>query len=81
MGWLSSHDGSTNAYTANEDTNFHFSVDPRYLRDALEIWSDFFIAPSFPDNGTKREVTAVNNEYSRHLQVRLPPTPALRALR
>ena len=34
--FLSEHGGHTNAYTSNESTNYHFSVNPDHLEPALD---------------------------------------------
>lgn len=31
------HGGKINAYTDAEDTNFHFDVDPRHFKEALDV--------------------------------------------
>ena len=35
-GFLSTHGGSSNAYTADEDTNYYFDVTSDYLEGALD---------------------------------------------
>lgn len=36
---LTKQGGSSNAFTAEEDTNFFFDVDPTGFKEALEVWS------------------------------------------
>ena len=45
--YLSSHGGSCNAYTAEEDTNFYFDVTSGALPGALDRFAHFFIGPKF----------------------------------
>lgn len=43
--YLSSHGGSSNAYTDTEDTVYFFDVGSDYLKGALDRFAQFFIAP------------------------------------
>ena len=43
--FASSHGGYTNAHTDAEATVFSFDIKPRFLRAALDIFANFFIAP------------------------------------
>ncbi|CAN0119987.1 unnamed protein product, partial [Laminaria digitata] len=43
--FLSSHGGSSNAYTDTEDTVYFFDVGSDYLGGALDRFAQFFIAP------------------------------------
>lgn len=76
--YLSSHGGSSNAYTASENTNFHCelvatrpapgSVTPPNFREALDRFAQFFIAPAFTESATDRELNAVHSEFEKNLQ-------------
>lgn len=55
--------GFTNAYTDAENTNYYFSIRSEGLKDALQVFSHFFIDPSFKDEMVNKEVNAVNSEY------------------
>ncbi|MDT8446903.1 MAG: insulinase family protein [bacterium] len=66
--FLSENGGSTNAFTALEDTNFHFVVNRDHLQGALERFSQFFISPLFTAELAGREVNAVNSEHQKNLQ-------------
>ena len=56
------HGGHTNAYTASEDTNYHFDCNWEALEGALDRFAQFFIAPLIAEDGVEREVNAVDSE-------------------
>ena len=56
------HGGHTNAYTASEDTNYHFECNWEALEGALDRFAQFFIAPLISEDGVEREVNAVDSE-------------------
>ena len=66
--FLAQHGGSSNAYTAAEDTNYHFDIVPAHFAEALDIFAQFFIAPLLREGSTAREVNAVENEHVKNLQ-------------
>jgi len=66
--YISSRGGSHNAYTAYENTNYYFSIDQPYLAEALDRFSQFFIAPLFTPEYVDRERNAVHSEYQSGLQ-------------
>ena len=53
---MSEHGGSSNAYTASEQTNYHFEVAPDALRATLHRFSAFFTCPLFTASATAREL-------------------------
>lgn len=61
--FISAHSGSHNAYTAFENTNYFFTIDPQYLNEALDRFSQFFIAPLFTEAYVDREKHAVHSEF------------------
>lgn len=63
--WLNQHWGSENASTDSEATVFYFDVNPKNLREALEIFSGFFLSPLVKLDSVDREVTAVESEFER----------------
>jgi insulysin len=65
---VSKNGGSSNAYTASEQTNYQFDVQHQHLRDTLECFSRFFIDPLFAEGATGREMQAVHSEHSKNLQ-------------
>lgn len=65
--FVTSHGGSCNAYTACEDTNYHFGVHHASLAGALDRFSAFFTCPLVSEEGLSREVKAVNNENEKNI--------------
>ncbi|MDX2469801.1 MAG: insulinase family protein [SAR324 cluster bacterium] len=65
--FLSRHGGSSNAYTATENTNYHFNIQPEYLSGALDRFSQFFISPLFNPDYANREIQAVHSEHQKNL--------------
>eukprot|EP01006_Ploeotia_vitrea_P044505 TRINITY_DN66835_c8_g9_i1.p1 TRINITY_DN66835_c8_g9~~TRINITY_DN66835_c8_g9_i1.p1 ORF type:complete len:1085 (-),score=521.06 TRINITY_DN66835_c8_g9_i1:2330-5323(-) len=66
--FLSEHGGHSNAYTSMENTNYYFDVTHPFLEEALDRFSQFFVAPLFTESATDREMNAVHNENSKNLQ-------------
>lgn len=58
------YQGSDNAYTSRENTNYHFSVNHEGFRQALDRFSWFFKDPSFHAEFVDKERKAVNDEAS-----------------
>lgn len=65
--FISSKGGTTNAYTSNESTNFHFDVNCEWLEDALDRFAQFFIHPLISEDGVLREAKAVDSEHEKNL--------------
>ena len=65
--FLSMNGGNSNAYTANEHTNYHFNVKHDKLDEALDRFCSFFISPLLTQSATDRELNAVHNEYCKNL--------------
>lgn len=75
--FLAENGGHTNAYTASENTNYHFDMlvsdrDPKQqcprFKEALDRFSQFFTAPLFTESATDRELNAVHSEHQKNLQ-------------
>jgi secreted Zn-dependent insulinase-like peptidase len=66
--FLNDHGGYSNAYTASEQTQYQFEVAKDSLREALDRFSQFFVAPLFSASATSRELEAVDSEHSKNLQ-------------
>ncbi len=66
--FISQHGGSHNAYTAYENTNYFFDVQPEYLKPALDRFSQQFVAPLFTAEYVEREKNAVHSEFSSGLR-------------
>lgn len=65
--FLKEHGGSSNAATFSDMTKYYFDVIPDKLEDALDRFSQFFIAPLFNEEVTDREINAVNSEHEKNL--------------
>ena len=65
--WLSEHGGSYNAYTADELTNYYFTVNSDDLDETLARFAQFFISPLFKENSLSREMRAVDSEHTKNL--------------
>ncbi|MBL4827554.1 MAG: insulinase family protein [Spongiibacteraceae bacterium] len=61
--FINKHNGSHNAYTSFEHTNYFFDLDPVYLDEALDRFSQFFISPLLTEAYVEREKNAVHSEY------------------
>ena len=66
--FIQQHGGSDNAYTMPDHTNYYFDIQPQYLRDALERFSQFFVAPLFNPSFVERERGVIHAEFSGKLQ-------------
>lgn len=66
--YLSEHSGSSNAYTATDETNYFFDVSHEYLEGALDRFAQFFISPLFLRECRDREIRAVDSENKKNLQ-------------
>lgn len=66
--YLSQNNGASNAFTALDETVYHFDVHPPSLPGALDRFAQFFIAPLFTDSCTEREILAVDSENKKNLQ-------------
>lgn len=66
--YLSKHGGSSNAYTASENTNYFFEINFDSLKPALDRFSGFFTCPLFNDASTDKEINAVDSENKKNLQ-------------
>ncbi|KAI5184594.1 insulysin [Nematocida homosporus] len=67
MDYIHSHNGSSNAYTDSEVTNYYFDIDAGYLKEAIHIFSGFFRCPLILASALEREVHAVDNEHSNNI--------------
>mmetsp|Transcript_14356 Transcript_14356/g.21678 ORF Transcript_14356/g.21678 Transcript_14356/m.21678 type:complete len:1105 (+) Transcript_14356:109-3423(+) len=65
--WLASVGGRSNAFTADEETNYYLSVNYDAIEEALHRLGEFFTAPEMRRDCVEREVDAVNSEYEMSL--------------
>ena len=54
--------GSHNAFTSRENTNYHFSINHEGYEEALDRFAQFFIDPAFHPEFVDKERKAVNDE-------------------
>lgn len=66
--FIKRHGGSTNAYTADNETTYLFDIKQQELEPALDRFSQFFVAPLFAEQYVDREKNAVNSEYQLKLK-------------
>lgn len=66
--FIQKHGGSDNAYTTPDHTNYYFDVQASHLYDALDRFSQFFVAPLFNAEFIERERGIVDAEFSAKLQ-------------
>lgn len=66
--FIRSHGGSHNAFTAFQDTNYFFDIQPDHLEPALDRFAQQFSAPLFTADLVDRERNAVHSEYSASLK-------------
>ena len=65
--FLARNAGRSNAFTGNEETCYYFTVNQNACKGALDIFSQFFVAPLFSASGVEREINAVNSENAKNL--------------
>lgn len=65
--YITEHGGSTNAFTASEQTNYHFDVIADCFEEALDRFAQFFIKPLMSADATTREIKAVDSENQKNL--------------
>ncbi len=61
--YISAHGGVHNASTGLENTTYYFDIEPKFLPEGLDRFSQFFIAPLFNREFVEREKHAVDSEY------------------
>lgn len=64
--FLQTHGGSSNAYTSQDHTNYHFQVNHDGFPEALDRFAQFFVAPTLDYKYAQREVMAVNSEHQKN---------------
>ena len=61
--FIKDNGGGNNAYTSFGHTNYYFSIGTDHLENALDRFSQFFIAPRFDETYVDRERSVVYSEY------------------
>ena len=65
--YIKKNQGNMNAYTALENTNYHFGVNHDALDGALDRFAQFFTAPLFSPVYLEKEKNAVNSEHQKNI--------------
>ncbi|KAG7370665.1 secreted/periplasmic Zn-dependent peptidase, insulinase-like protein [Nitzschia inconspicua] len=65
--YLSTHGGSSNAFTDLEHTCYYFDVQAESLEGALDRFAQCFISPLFTQSALDREVQAVDSEHAKNV--------------
>ncbi|CEM19450.1 unnamed protein product [Vitrella brassicaformis CCMP3155] len=68
--YLQKHGGDSNAFTADDDTCYYYTVAPESFEGALDRFAQFFLPqqPLFTESAAERELHAVDSEHSKNLQ-------------
>ncbi len=66
--FIQQHGGNNNAYTVLSNTNYYFSIDPNFLKPALDRFAQFFISPLFDEKYVQRERSVVDSEYKARVK-------------
>ncbi|XP_052752043.1 nardilysin-like [Galleria mellonella] len=56
--------GSDNAFTGSEETTFYFEIQEKYLPQAMDMFSQFFVSPLMMKEAMQREREAIESEFS-----------------
>ena len=65
--FISDNGGFTNAFTANTQTTYYFSIFNESLEKALDMFSQFFKSPLFNVDSVDREINAVHSEHTKNI--------------
>lgn len=60
--------GQLNAYTKSDRTVYMFSNNHNTFNATFDIFAQFFISPLFKEDAVKRELNAVDQEFSKNLE-------------
>lgn len=66
--YMESHQGWSNAFTAGEDTNYLFQVNPDAFPEGLDRFAGFFSEPTFTAKYLEKEKNAVDAEYQKNIK-------------
>ena len=66
--FISTHGGSSNAYTASDHTNYFFDIDPDQFEAGMDRFAQFFISPLLDPAYVDREKNAVHSEYQMQIK-------------
>lgn len=62
--YISNRGGSSNAWTSNEFTLFHFDVKQSHIYNSLDRFAHFFISPLLLKDSVDQELAAVHSGES-----------------
>jgi len=62
--YVSSGGGSSNAYTECEYTVYHFEIPFTHLKEALDVFAQFFISPLMRAEASARELQSIESEFN-----------------
>ena len=68
QGYIARNAGSFNAFTAPQDTNYYFDIEPSALPGALDRFSAFFLSPLFNAEKLDSERNIVHSEYMARIR-------------
>lgn len=57
------NNGECTAYSSWTSTNFHFKVDNIVFEEALDIFSNFFVSPTFPESEAPRVIRGIHHQF------------------
>lgn len=66
--YISNNAGAHNAFTAQQDTNYFFDIEPSSLPGALDRFSEFFLSPLFNADHLESERNIVHSEYMARIR-------------
>ncbi|NMP14762.1 insulinase family protein [Thalassotalea sp. Y01] len=66
--FLAQHNGSNNAWTGTEHTNFFFDINHKYFEQALNRFSQFFISPLLSKEFIEKERMNIDSEFKLKLK-------------
>ncbi len=67
--FISSRHGKLNGKTKMNSTHFYYKIDREYFSQGFDIFSRFFIDPTFDYTYVEKEINAIHSEYLKNLQV------------
>ncbi len=67
MGFMSAHQGDTNAYTEDLNTNFHLTIPVESFPEAVDRLAQFFISPKFDARLIGQELQSIQSEYEKNI--------------
>lgn len=65
--FINDNGGSSNAYTDQGTTVYHFDVKNDSFDEALDIFSQFYKEPLIDENFVNKEMNAVDSEHSKNI--------------